>query len=561
MRDREGGSRQKGSFLAKMPCGGRERGICLASGCKPRFAGFAVCSQPIRPIPFLEPAHGLLSAGFFVSPSVLWRLAARDGVFLSGPRFFPVNHMLNVEYRQVEALIPYARNPRTHSDEQVAKIAASIVEYGWTNPVLVDGDNGIIAGHGRLAAARKLGLEQVPVIELAHLTPIQKRAYVISDNRLALDAGWNEELLALELAELSEAGYDLALTGFDDSEIEAFLSNEVVSDDADQEQAASEDDEPDAADEVPDAPVIPVSRTGDVWAIGPHRLICGDAADRDVVATLMQGEQARLCFTSPPYGNQRDYTSGGIADWDGLMRGVFAQVPMAPDGQVLVNLGLIHRDNEFIPYWDQWLAWMRTQGWRRFAWYVWDQGPGMPGDWQGRLAPSFEFIFHFNRQTRKPNKTVPCKFAGQETHLRADGSSTAMRGKDGQVNGWTAAGQPTQDHRIPDSVIRVMRHKGKIGQGIDHPAVFPVTLPVEVIDAYTDEGEIVFEPFGGSGTTLMAAQRTGRIGRAVEIAPEYVDVALIRFQQNFPGVPVTLAATGEPFEVVAAKRRENHATV
>ena len=200
---------------------------------------------------------------------------------------------------------------------------------------------------------------------------------------------------------------------------------------------------------------------------------------------------------------------------------------------------------------------MRSQGWRRFAWYVWDQGPGMPGDWQGRLAPSFEFIFHFNRQTRKPNKTVPCKFAGQETHLRADGSSTAMRGKDGQVNGWTAVGQPTQDHRIPDSVIRVMRHKGKIGKDIDHPAVFPVTLPVEVIKAYTDEGEIVFEPFGGSGTTLMAAQRTGRIARAVEIAPEYVDVALIRFQQNFPGVPVTLAATGDtPAQAVETLRLE-----
>jgi hypothetical protein len=127
---------------------------------------------------------------------------------------------LNVEYRKVEALIPYARNPRTHSDAQIAKIAASIVEYGWTNPVLVDGDNGIIAGHGRLAAARKLGLDQVPVIELAHLSTAQKRALVIADNRLALDAGWDEEMLALELAELSEAGYDLALTGFENIEIE-----------------------------------------------------------------------------------------------------------------------------------------------------------------------------------------------------------------------------------------------------------------------------------------------------------------------------------------------------
>ena len=463
--------------------------------------------------------------------------------------------MLNVEYRKVEALIPYARNPRTHNDEQVAKIAASIVEYGWTNPVLVDGDNGIIAGHGRLAAAHKLGLTEVPVIELAHLSPTQKRAYVISDNRLALDAGWDDAMLALELAELSEAGFDLALTGFEDAEIEALLADDIGDGDGDQEQDA---DEPDAADDVPDTPTTPVSRSGDVWALGQHRLICGDAADPSVIASLMRGEQAKLCFTSPPYGNQRDYASGGITDWDGLMRGVFGNVPMAEDAQVLVNLGLIHRDNEVIPYWDGWLGWMRTQGWRRFAWYVWDQGPGMPGDWQGRLAPSFEFVFHFNRQSRKPNKIVPCKHAGQDSHLRADGSSTAMRGKDGEVGGWTHAGQPTQDKRIPDSVIRVMRHKGKIGQDIDHPAVFPVALPEFILDAYSDSDDIVFEPFGGSGTTMLAAERTGRRCRAVEIAPEYVDVAVKRFQQNFPDVPVTLLGDGEnvgqTFEAVAAER-------
>jgi DNA modification methylase len=463
--------------------------------------------------------------------------------------------MLNVEYRKVEALIPYARNPRTHNDEQVAKIAASIVEYGWTNPVLVDGDNGIIAGHGRLAAAHKLGLTEVPVIELAHLSPTQKRAYVISDNRLALDAGWDDAMLALELAELSEAGFDLALTGFEDAEIEALLADDLGDGDGDQEQDA---DEPDAADDVPDTPTTPVSRSGDVWALGQHRLICGDAADPSVIASLMRGEQAKLCFTSPPYGNQRDYASGGITDWDGLMRGVFGNVPMAEDAQVLVNLGLIHHDNEVIPYWDGWLGWMRTQGWRRFAWYVWDQGPGMPGDWQGRLAPSFEFVFHFNRQNRKPNKIVPCKHAGQDSHLRADGSSTAMRGKDGEVGGWTHAGQPTQDKRIPDSVIRVMRHKGKIGQDIDHPAVFPVALPEFILDAYSDSGDIVFEPFSGSGTTMLAAERTGRRCRAVEIAPEYVDVAVKRFQQNFPDVPVTLLGDGEnvgqTFEAVAAER-------
>jgi len=230
---------------------------------------------------------------------------------------------LQIEYRAIDALLPYARNPRTHTPEQIAKIAASIVEVGWTQPILVDGESGIIAGHGRLAAARKLELSNVPVIELGHLTPAQKRAYVIADNRLALDAGWDDELLALEMAELSESGYDLLLTGFDDDELDQMLADIAETDgsDTDEEPASDEDDD------VPEAPKQPISRPGDVWQLGPHRLICGDASDPTVIAMLMQGEQASLCFTSPPYGNQRDYTSGGISDWDGLMRGVFAQVP------------------------------------------------------------------------------------------------------------------------------------------------------------------------------------------------------------------------------------------
>lgn len=232
---------------------------------------------------------------------------------------------LQIEYRAIDALLPYARNPRTHAPAQIAKIAASIVEFGWTNPILVDGDNGIIAGHGRLAAARQLELAEVPVIELGHLSSAQKRAYVIADNRLALDAGWDQELLALELAELSEAGYDLLLTGFDDSELTQMLAD-LDDEDGD---ASERDVDPDADEELPEPPRQPVSRAGDVWQLGAHRLICGDASDAAVVATLMQGEQASLCFTSPPYGNQRDYTSGGIADWDSLMRGVFAEVPMA----------------------------------------------------------------------------------------------------------------------------------------------------------------------------------------------------------------------------------------
>ena len=402
-----------------------------------------------------------------------------------------------LQHWPLSRLIEYARNPRKN-DHAIDAVAAAIHEFGFRVPILAKRDGTIIDGHLRFKAARKLALETVPVLLSDDMTETQIKAFRLSVNKLVELADWDSELLSLELADLEAAGFDLELTGFDDSEIRTLLDT--------QDEAESALDN--AADEVPEAPVKPVSRVGDIWVIGEHRLICGDAADPAVIAALMGNgsnpERAALCFTSPPYGSQRDYTDT-IIDWDGLMNGVFAQLPMAPEGQVLVNLGLIHRGNEVIPYWDGWLAWMQGQGWRRFAWYVWDQGPGMPGDWNGRLAPSFEFIFHFNRESRRPHKIVPCKHAGEDSHLRADGSSTAMRKKDGEVGGWSHAGQPTQDNRIPDSVIRIMRHKGKIGQDIDHPAVFPVALPEHVMEAFCNEGDVVFEPFNGSGTSLLAA--------------------------------------------------------
>ena len=282
----------------------------------------------------------------------------------------------HIELWPLDRLTPYAKNARTHSETQIADLAGSIVEYGFTAPLLVSGDGGILSGHGRFAAAKKLALDVVPVVVLDHLTPTQRRAYILADNAIAQAAGWDEELLASELADLSAAGFDLGLTGFSDEEIADLLGD--ADPDAETNPPIGGITE-DADEDIPEAPVTPVSRPGDLWQLGPHRLICGDATDPTVVATLMAGDTVRLCFTSPPYGQQRDYTQG-IADWDALMRSVFAHLPMAPEGQVLVNLGLIHRDNEVIPYWDGWLAWMRTQGWRRFGWYVWDQGPGMPGD-------------------------------------------------------------------------------------------------------------------------------------------------------------------------------------
>jgi len=237
-----------------------------------------------------------------------------------------------IEHLPIESLVPYARNSRTHSPEQISQVANSIMEFGFTNPVLIDGQGGIIAGHGRVMAAKSLGLAEVPCIRLGHLSEAQKRAYVIADNKLALNAGWDEEMLALEFKALNDMGFDLELTGFDLGDIDELLA----------ELDATPEGETDA-DEAPAVQAEVKTQPGDVWMLGKHRIMCGDSTDAGSVALLMDGEKADLCFTSPPYGNQRDYTTGGISDWDKLMQGVFANLPMAEHGQVLVNLGLIHR--------------------------------------------------------------------------------------------------------------------------------------------------------------------------------------------------------------------------
>jgi len=193
---------------------------------------------------------------------------------------------------RVADLIPYVGNARTHSDAQVAQVAASIREFGFTNPILVDCENGVIAGHGRLLAARKLGMDFVPVIELSHLTPAQKRAYVLADNKLALNAGWDTELLRLELGALQEVGFDLDLVGFDAAELDALFAVPT----------AGRTD----PDDVPDMPENPVTRLGDIWLLGRHRLICGDATDAAVVEAVLDGVRPHLMTTDPPYGVDYD---------------------------------------------------------------------------------------------------------------------------------------------------------------------------------------------------------------------------------------------------------------
>ena len=189
---------------------------------------------------------------------------------------------------------------------------------------------------------------------------------------------------------------------------------------------------------------------------------------------------------------------------------------------------------------------MREQGWRRFGLYVWDQGPGLPGDWNGRLAPSFDFLFHFNRRARKPQKFVECKWAG---HI--NDSHGGIRHKDGHVGEWTHAGKGVQQWRIPDNVIRITRHKAR-GIETEHPAVFPIALPEFVMRAYSKEGEIIYEPFAGSGTSIIAAEKAGRRVRAIELAALYNDLTVRRWNRLYPDNPATLE--GQTFEEVAGAR-------
>jgi DNA modification methylase len=470
--------------------------------------------------------------------------------------------------RPVAELRAHPGNARVHSAAQLEQIKASMLAFGFTNPLLVDEAGVLIAGHGRLEAAVALGLEKVPVIALRHLSTAQKEALRLADNRISENATWDQALLRDALAAVQAAAeIDLAALGFSADELAAILTaaDETVIDgappqDADQPAAVGTTEvapaaEADPADAELDVPRQAVTQPGDLWLMGEHRLLCGDSTDAATVARVMGSDRAALLFTSPPYGNQRDYTTGGVTDWDALMQGVFQHLDLAvrTDGQVLVNLGMIHRDNEWQPYWSGWLDWMRSRGWRRFGLYAWDQGPGLPGDWNGRLAPAFEFLFHFNRESRRPNKIIPCRWAG---HINSE--KGGLRAKDGTVGEWQHAGQGVQETRIPDNVLRITRHKAR-GIETEHPAVFPVALPDFLMRAYADAGDIVFEPFAGAGTTLIAGQRTGRCVRAIELAPAYIDLAIARWRMLYPDLPVTLADDGRDYDTVAAARVETMA--
>ena len=426
---------------------------------------------------------------------------------------------LAVIYREISALVVAKRNPRTHSVAQIEQIAGSITAFGWTNPVLIDEDARIIAGHGRLEAARKLGMAEVPTITLAGLDDAQKRALVIADNQLALNAGWDSELLALELGELGAAGFDVSLIGFSDDEMAAIL--------ADRTEGLTD------PDDVPEAPAEPASVLGDVWTLGRHRLVCGDCTDAGVVEDVMGGKLANYAFTSPPYGIDLEYEKGdSLETLITLIRGAIGSIHLATTGDAYatMNYADIYRPGApgFTPMSEHYHRPFVDHAWALRGNRIWFKP-------FGRLALSYGTSTTMNLREWEYVQTWR-KGRGKEK-LREHGMT--LRGV------WPSFGD--------QAVIKDWKQHDITTDKEIHPAAFPVMLPVAGLRCYTDENAVIFDPFVGSGTTIIAAEMTGRACHAIEISPAYVDVAVLRWQA-FAGGTAVHATTGATFADTAAQR-------
>lgn len=406
----------------------------------------------------------------------------------------------SVEQRPLSSLVPYARNARTHSEAQVAQIAGSIREFGFNNPVLVDGANGIIAGHGRVLAARKLGLTQVPVIELSHLTEAQKKAYILADNRLAEQAGWDRDLLALELTDLSDLGIELGELGFDGKELDDLLGN--LSGDAREE-------------ETPEPPADPVSRLGDLWCLGPHRILCGDATDAAAVERLLDGVKPHLLCSDPPYGVNYD------PDW----RNRAGASETKRTGKVMNDDRADWRD-----------AWALFPG---DVAYVWHGALHASTVAQSLEACGFEIrsqiIWAKERHV----------LSRGHYHWAHEPCWYAVRGK----GHWSGDRKQSTLWSIPN-------------RDQDAETVHGTQKPVECMRRpilnNSAPGQAVYEPFSGSGTTIIAAEATSRVCFAMELDPAYVDVAVRRWE-NYAGETATLAGDNRSFAEVTSERQKEAA--
>ena len=404
----------------------------------------------------------------------------------------------NVIRRKVSALVPYARNSRTHSPEQISQIAASIKEWGFTTPILVDADGQIIAGHGRLLAAQKLGLDEVPTMTAEGWTDAQKKAYVIADNKLALNAGWDNAMLAIEMQELNDLGFDLDLTGFDKDEIGALFPNETT----------GLTDE----DAVPEVPAVPVTNEGDVWLLGRHRLMCGDSTSIDHLERLCEEQLVDMWLTDPPYnvayegGTKEKLTIKNDSMGNDAFRQFLRDAYSAADA-VMKNGAVFyiwHADSEGYNFRGA----AADIGWAIRQCLIWKKSSLVMGRQD----------YHWQHE--------PCLYGW----------------KDGAAHLWAADRKQT-----------TILEFSKPSRNGEHPTMKPVELFEYQMLNNTKGSDLVLDSFAGSGTTAIACEKHGRNARLMELDPKYCDVIIKRWQ-DFTGQQASLEATGETFEVVAGGR-------
>jgi len=381
----------------------------------------------------------------------------------------------------IESLAPYEKNARTHSEEQISQIAKSISEFGFTNPILVDGEKGIIAGHGRLAAAKKLGIKDVPIIELSHLTPAQKRAYIIADNKLALNAGWDEAVLAEEIEALKLEDFDIDLLGFSDEEL-ADLHIET------------EELPPGAEDEIGEAQADPKVTIGDIFILGNHRLMCGDATSADDVAALLQDAKPTLMVTDTPYGVE--YEAGWRAEAKGRVK---------TEREETSNL----QNDDRADWYD---AWALFPGSVAYVWHA-SAFTDVVKDSLQRAAFEVKQQIIWNKNIHALSRShyhwkhEPCWYA-----VRERGDANWLGGRD-KMTVW--------------DVKTVQSEKDKTA----HPTQKPVAIYEIPIENHTRKGDSLYEPFGGSGTQIIACEKLGRISYTMELDPKFVAVILDRFEK------------------------------
>lgn len=406
---------------------------------------------------------------------------------------------LKIEQVPVEKLTFDPSNARKHSDANLAAIAESLKQFGQRKPIVVNAENVIVAGNGTVEAARLLGLTDVDVVRVPkHWNADQVKAFALADNRTAELAEWNPEVLSAQLLELDEAGFDVEALGFD---LQVEEVKEKIVD-----------------DEIPEVAETAISKAGDLWLLGNHRLLCADATESASIAQLFEDRTAEICFTSPPYAEQREYNGGKKLSTEHLAS--FISVASDVCRFFVVNLGIARKDSALVRYWDDYIFAAEKSGLKLLSWNVWNR-QGFAGFSVAQITAMFaiehEWIFVFGKEAKKLTQTIHNKTAGAA-------SAGSIRQKDGKLTRGSLE-------------IASMRQLGTIYSGGvetnpegDHPATFPIDFPVSYLEAMTSVQDYVFEPFAGSGTTLIAAEKLGRKCLALELDPIYCDVIVKRWE-------------------------------